>query len=1196
MTALEAPLDTASAMEEIHGVDVSWLHHSTRDHHHRQQAPSSPGLTRDAPPKTSSHGGLPTRSRHEEQHMAPPTPAVENPASPLRPAPSVATTPPQKIPPKRPALLNRGSTDKNGTGNTPPDSRSSSRRNSWMNSISSKFSSQNSPAQTTHTQAQGSPATTHGALSTSPSANGALNGIQAAAGGTSGTSEPHVPQQPRGSFVGSVLRRLSSGTQVGTSGKVYPNGGLCPRRVLNVDPNRTRCLLPELDQSKLRKVAFCVDVEIAGGPKYKEDADTDEKKAKHKDKKLKERGEGEALKNPDAVADEKDKDGVVAITQEAVGTESEPNPEGTVLDDDKQEPSKKKEKKKRSEAERKERKEKKRRKAEENGTIPLELTRDDDDGSVEGVPVGSEMTTPRAQDRPTIDPLRIYRRCCQLRESPILKRISDQLSAPRACSVVQPGVVTCLDLTGSRLQLADVLTLSDWLAIVPVKKLFLEDADLNDEKIRVILAGLLAAKVPEPPRRHEASSSGSQDGLCQQGSCAVKKLVLKNNPKITAEGWKHIALFLYMCKSIMAIDVSMISFPKPRPHSPPTNTTQGSSPSKDSRSGDVAEIFSKAISERLGGPELQELVMAECNLSTPCIRKIIDGCVISGIQRLGLATNDIDSEGLEHVMHYIRSGVCQGIDLGGNDLRSWIGQLCESLSQSKNSPLWALCLQDTNLTPEALKVLFPTLAALPSFRFLDLSHNRGLFMGQTSLSLLRKYMPQFKELKRIHLMDVDMKPEDAIAIAEILPDCAHIAHINFLENPEISRVATSTDEETQEEAAALYASLTLAAKLSKTLICVDVDIPVPEQGEVVKALAKQVVAYCLRNIESINEVPELQSEPKQIEIPHILMHLVGQEDTYCTEVDSAPPAQDNDYIVGGTGIAKALSYCLSHKEADLRRVSAAASGTSTPRSRVHAVQEPSKARAMSKNLLDTARNTRSRIQPALIREAKSGNDMNYRRLLFLDQTLQGMIQRFEDEYPETRLQPSDTASTDSSAPSNSPPVSCVSTLDSSMTNPESDEDDPSTLRPRHNSDVSHASRHMSLEEGRLHRFGHRVRTGLLNPSRPSTPTSDNHDSFISGTADDQGLPEHLRSLREYFQNYSGDEMRTMIEGKGWEKAFDSVVENAEELRNLDRDDPAQFKLFRESQIAALKNKNPDIFAPGERRCGDGDKDDFAVGD
>lgn len=250
---------------------------------------------------------------------------------------------------------------------------------------------------------------------------------------------------------------------------------------------------------------------------------------------------------------------------------------------------------------------------------------------------------------------------------------------------------------------------------------------------------------------------------------------------------------------------------------------------------------------------------------------------------------------------------------------------------------------------------------------------------------------------------------------------------------------------------------------------------------------------------------------------------------------------------------------------------------------------------MSKNLLDTARNTRARIQPALVREAKSGNDMGYRRLLFLDQTLQGMIQRFEDEYPETRLQPSDAASSHSSVPSTSPPTSTVPTMDNSVTditNPESDDDEPRTLRSRHNSDVSLASRHMSLEEGRLHRFGHRVRTGLLNPSRPTSSHNDSQHAYISGTMDNEGLPEHLQSLREYFSNFSGAEMRHMIEGVGWEKAFDSVVENAEELKNLERDDPAAFKVFRESQIAALKNRNPDILAPGEE--GPRKSDDFAV--
>jgi hypothetical protein len=439
------------------------------DHHHRQQAPSSPGLTRDAPPKTSSHGGLPSRPRSDErknptaEHSIPttaaattPAPAVSKPVA--QPSQSNSSTPPQKIPAKRPTLLSRGSTEKLGSV-TPPDSKGRIRSSSWISSISSKFSSQNPPAQTTHTQAQGSPAPTNGANGSSPSANGALNGIQAAStAGQNGQNglEPYVPQQPKASFLSSALRRLSSGTQVGTAGKVYPNGGMCPRKVMNIDPNRSRCLVPELDESKLRKVAFCVDVEIAGGPRYKDDVDSEKKEKKRKDKKLKERGEGEALKHPDAVVEEKEKEGVVAVAQESVGNDSDPDPEGTVLTEDKKEEhSHKKEKKKRSEAERKERKEKKRRKAEENGTIPIEFTRESDNASIESVPATATTgsTPPKSQDRPTVDPLRIYRRCCQLRESPILKRICDQLSSPAACSVAHPGVVTCLDLTGSRLPL-----------------------------------------------------------------------------------------------------------------------------------------------------------------------------------------------------------------------------------------------------------------------------------------------------------------------------------------------------------------------------------------------------------------------------------------------------------------------------------------------------------------------------------------------------------------------------------------------------------------------------------------------------------------------------------------------------------------------------------------------------------------------
>lgn len=741
---------------------------------------------------------------------------------------------------------------------------------------------------------------------------------------------------------------------------------------MNIDPYRQRCLIPELNQSKLRRVAFCVDVEIAAGPRYKEDADTGEKKKKNKDKKLKERGEGEALKHPQAMAEQKDRAGVLLATGVVVGDENAPDPEDTVVSEE-HEPSRKKEKKKRSEAERKERKEKKRKKAEDNGQVPREVTQDSDDSSS---PTPPEVSAPvRPQDRPTTDPLRIYRRCCQLRETPVLKRISDQLAAPSNSAAA--GVLASLDLTGSRLTLADVETLSDWLAVVPVKRLLLEDADLTDEGVRVILAGLLAAKALGYSRRRK------RDFPSEERSGVVEKLTLKNNPKITREGWRHISLFINMCKSLKAIDVSMVAFPQSA-----TAPQNGSTQNKPDPI-DMAELLSKAFAERSGGSTLEELMMAECNLTAPQIRKIIDGITISGVRRLGLAGNHIDEEGLEHVIRYIRSNRCDGLDLGGNDMRDHLAQIGEALHEK--CPLWALCLANCNLTPESINPLFPALLRLPDFRFLDLSHNRNLFSMQPSaLATLRKYIPQLPLLKRLHLMDVSMSPAQAIGLAEVLPESRHLAHLNIMQNPQLTALASAKDEASQEEACALYASLMAAVRVSKSIICIDVDVPSQDSSEIVKALAKQVVGYCLRNmqrfaaleapqaVEAVAAAMESGAKPNETDVPEVLLHLVGHMDGSQQNHDQDEPAPDDDYIVGGTGVVKALSYCLSEKASDLQRSSTIRSGTSSPiPHQADHDKGTARAKEMSKNLLESARKIRTRLQPALLKEARAGEYMSY---------------------------------------------------------------------------------------------------------------------------------------------------------------------------------------------------------------------------
>ena len=1000
---------------------------------------------------------------------------------------------------------------------------------------------------------------------------------------------------------------------------------------MNVDPYRERCALPDLDLMKLRRVAFCVDVEIAGAAQYTEEepqappapsltAESSLSKLEHelearkrKDQRLK-KGEVAALKNPNTVAEEKEKEGAIKASGEVVkpappeqSQESKP-PEGSEV----KEPTRKKAKKKRSEDERKERKERKRQEALANGSIPNEVRGEGSTSSVNDTSTGTD-TPPKSQDRPTTDPLRIYRRCCQLRETPILKRIVEQISSPSACHITTPGILSNLDLSGYWMQLPDLITLGDYLAVVPVKRLVLENCGLGDEAVRVILAGLLAAKTPEQAK-HNKRLAKKKDGETREVTeqlGVIEKLILKDNPQIGKEGWRHIALFMYMSRTLKGIDVSMIPFPK--------SSTMADSVTQHHHGHfhhtapppgpmELSTLLQEAISERLGGDRLEELVMAECGLSTECIGKVVEGVMTCGSSRLGLAGNNITREGLGHVIRYLQSGKCEGLDLGGNDLREDINVLAEALDE-KNT-MWALSLADCNLAPSSLESLLPALIKLPNCRFIDLSHNRDLFLSRpTALGLIRKYVPRMPMIRRLHLMDVAMTPEDAIALAEVLPEIQNLAHLNILENHLLSPLASAKTEAMQEEACALYASLMAAVRVSDSIICIDVDVPSRDSSEIVKALAKQVVAYSLRNLERLplaetsNSAKAAMTEPhggeNQLTVPDILLHLVGHIDGFPENHDSDEPAPDDDYIVGGTGVVKALDICLNRAvdgRKDSRDLSPLQSGTGTPKKVLQGNKvSTGKAREMSKNLLDSARKIRARLQPALIKEAKAGNDLSYRecpscpsmstiltsllgRLQFLDSTLDRMIERFENEYPETRLPKATTTATeplsdDNGSLSSSPeqPTTLIhptptypSLRRASPDQEDIDENAIPLIRPasvsRRNSPPSLASR-QAQEEGRMHRLGQRVKRDILRPE---------NEDYAHGTTGKESPPaQYLQDLRSRIEAFEGGEIKDRVERLGPETVFDMIGATAEELSAWERDHPEGLERIKEAKGNAL---------------------------
>ncbi|KAL8809772.1 MAG: hypothetical protein Q9200_003125 [Gallowayella weberi] len=1156
-------------MEGIHGVDVSWLHHSPKDSSNKEKAtiPQPETVARDASATANTEG------THES------------------PALNGTSTPPSHHHLHIPHLHSRPSADKATSIITPSGKKSKEprspttaglgRRNSWITSFSSKFSSSNTPS-----PVEPAPVQNPGGKPTSGPSLEQSNPFGAAV--TPGVKDvkrpdvvsPQPPISPRSGnpgFLQSALRRLSSGGGA-SMGKMGGSGGICARKVMNVDPCRDRCEIPDLEPSKLRRVAFSVDVEIAPPAKYHED-EVDEPEPpppsgrpsltqlehhvdarRKRDQRLK-KSEGEALKNPTAVAEEKDTLGVVKATGENVDNVVG-SPDKT-SDGSLQVPSRKKEKKKRSEEERKERKERKRAQALENGTKPIELTRHDSSSSAAGSPPTGEAMS-KSTDRPTTDPLRIYRRCCQLRETPILKRITEQISSPSACPVDTPGVVFCLDLTGYWMQLPDIMTLGDYLAVVPVRKLILENCGLGDEAVRVILAGLLAAKTAEQAKHNKKLAKKchqeSKPRLEQLG--VVEKLSLKNNAKIGAEGWRHISYFINMSRSLKAIDLTGIPLPQPSPvgNSPPDGKISPQS------AWDIPTILQKSIAERPAGSQLEELVIGECGLSSSTIGMIVEAVIRCRVRRLGLAHNNMTPEGLQHVIRYLQENFCEGLDLGGNDLWEHLHLLADVLDQNK--PLYALSLADCNLSPSSISSLLPALVRLPNFRFIDLSHNRDLFADNpNALRLLRRYLPQLPIIKRVHLMDVAMTSEHAIALAEILPEIRTLAHLNILENHLISGLASAKDEAGQEEACALYASLMAAVRVSTTIVCIDIDVPTEDSSEVVRALAKQVVAYSLRNMENLpltegsDTAIAALSNPhggeKEVAVPDVLLHLVGHVDGVPENHDNDEPAPDDDYIVGGTGVVKALGICLN-RAADQRRGArdmspAPDSGTMTPTRKVLQESEVSKGKAkeMSKNLLGSARKIRARLHPALVREAREGgSSMAYKRLQYLDSTLERMIQRFESEYPETRLNTtpfgenirSRSISTDTSSyttPPEEDEVLSPSAVDD-------DEFDSSTaLKPalgRRPSDHSLATR-QAAEEGRMHRFGQRVRREIFPPEMLD---------YEHGTTGEGSESEHMKALRIKLESLDGQEIQRRVEEMGPEEVMRDIGATKGELEELER--------------------------------------------
>ena len=166
-----------------------------------------------------------------------------------------------------------------------------------------------------------------------------------------------------------------------------------------------------------------------------------------------------------------------------------------------------------------------------------------------------------------------------------------------------------------------------------------------------------------------------------------------------------------------------------------------------------------------------------------------------------------------------------------------------------------------------------------------------------------------------------------------------------------------------------------------------------------------------------------------------------------------------------------------------------------------------------------------------------------------------MIQRFEDEYPETRLTSHPPLPTDASSDLPSPEDSTIlKPAPSPHATPDLDSldqaDDPDAtssplLRPaslsHRTSSTSLASR-QAQEEGRMHRFGQKLRRDILRPEM------EDHAHGTTGAEEDA---PYLKELRRRLEHIEGPEIQDKVSRLGPDAVLAAIGASAEELARME---------------------------------------------
>lgn len=402
----------------------------------------------------------------------------------------------------------------------------------------------------------------------------------------------------------------------------------------------------------------------------------------------------------------------------------------------------------------------------------------------------------------------IYTRCCHLREI---------LPIPATLKQLKPGStdpIPLMQLRNPRPSMVEVLSFSDFIRVAPILCISLDGVHLSVEMLKIILGSLL--NKPD-----------------------FEKLSLRNTP-LDEEGWKLLAYFVSKCKSIRALDLTMVPNVKTNVQKPSKSSLKNVIPRMECRMEDRSDMnwhmLSAAIAFRNG---IEEIILAGAKMTFTQFKTFIEVACINAT-RLGLAYNELTSEQCVVLAHWIIHSKVTGLDIGFNDLRGKLAPFYDAIwdkinNKGEKNVFKYLSLNGTNLevkenetseTNNFLKLL-SIMCCSENLKFIDLSNNPNIFPH--CLPTLVDCLPVFVNLVRLHLDYNNLSTTAVVTLAEALPLCRKLNHLSLI-GTELNLASCK--------------SLVEAVKKSSSLITIDIDWAYMPDN-----IKEQLSLFAMRNIQ-----------------------------------------------------------------------------------------------------------------------------------------------------------------------------------------------------------------------------------------------------------------------------------------------------------------------------------------------------------